>query len=164
MCGFNAHRQILPQSSNDVLQLERTHRSPDLTVRCALWSAIVIEDDGELNHRGFLSSNMDPTIIEGPPPRNIKCVFGNTSGILGALSTDGSLYVLQHDTAKGKRPEFRKHHFHEESFFRTQNQAIDHIAIADNGEVCIITSKSSVMKDQDVAEPSRQWRARCSVQ
>ena len=139
MCGFNAHHQLIQNSSGDVFQFKKILRSPHISIRCALWSSIVVESDGDLVHRGFRLSGMGPLTIEGPPTRSIKTIFGDTSGVLGALTTDGSLYLFRDNTAAGQSLELKKHHFSEESFIQSQNLAIDHIAIAENGEVCIIT-------------------------
>ena len=142
VCGFNAHHQLLPHSNPEICTFQKSYRSPRLRVRCALWSSAVIENDGVLMHRGFRMPGMDPIIIDGPPTRNIKAVFGDTSGVLGALTTDGSLYVYRDEAATNQGPELRKHHFDKESFIQTQHLAIDHLAITENGEVCIITSQS----------------------
>lgn len=99
-----------------------------------------MDDDGSLVHEGFRMSGLDPTFIEGPPPRNIRTIFGDTSGVLGALTTDGSLYVYHDEPAVTKGPRLKRYRFDEDSFIAKQNLAIDHLAIADNGEVCIITS------------------------
>ncbi|KAK4692076.1 hypothetical protein P7C71_g5058, partial [Lecanoromycetidae sp. Uapishka_2] len=144
ICGFNAHYQLpnKKQSHNqDILQFEKAYRSPHLNVRCSLWSSTVIEVDGTLTHHGFLPSSHSPIHIEGPPTRNIKAIFGDTSGILGALTTDGSLYRFC--LVQDKPPEFKKHHFSETSFIVRQNLALDHLAISDNGEVCICTNSAS---------------------
>lgn len=140
VCGFNAHHQLIRSSRDDFTQFQKACRSPYLQVRCALWSCTVVENDGSLIHNGFRLSGLDPMLIEGPPPRNIKVIFGDTSGVLGALTTDGSLYVYYDEPIVTKGPELKKYHFDEDSFISKQNLAIDHLAIADNGEVCIITS------------------------
>jgi len=142
MCGFNAHHQLIHGRNEDVMQYTRICRSPQLKVRCALWSSTLIEADRVLMHRGFRLQGSDPIIIEGPPARHLKSIFGDTSGVLGALTTDDSLYVHQDKPGATQSLELKRHHFDEDSFIQTQNLAIDYIAIADNGEVCIITSKS----------------------
>jgi len=143
MCGFNAHNQLPSRKQHqiqDLFQFEKGYRSPQLEVRCALWSSVVIEVDGSFMHHGFRPSSQSPVLIEGPPTRNIKAIFGDTSGVLGTLSTNGSLYKF--DSKPGKTPELKKHRFNEDSFIIRQNLAIDHLAISDNGEVCICTSTS----------------------
>lgn len=142
MCGFNAHHQLdhdQDHHNNDITQFRKVLRSPHLNVRCALWSSTVIQSDGTLLHQGYRPLGLSPMLIDGPPPRNIKSIFGDTSGVLGALAIDGSLY-LYHDGSQGRvGPEFRKHRFPEESFIVQQSLAIEHLAIADNGEVCTCT-------------------------
>lgn len=142
MCGFNTHHQLdhdLDHHNDEITKFTKVLRSPRLDVRCALWSSTVIQDDGTLLHQGYRPSGLAPVLIDGPPPRNIKSIFGDTSGVLGALATDGTLY-LYHDSSRG--PEFKKHRFPEGSFIVQQGMAIEHLAIADNGEVCICTSAS----------------------
>ena len=145
MCGFNAHHQLDDDRNNhsdEITQFRKVSRSPRLNVRCALWSSTVIQSDGIFVHQGYRPSALHPILIDGPPPRNITSIFGDTSGVLGALATDGSLH-LYHDGSQGKvGPEFKKHRFPEDGFIVRQSLAIEHLAIADNGVVCICTSKS----------------------
>ena len=96
--------------------------------------------DGSLLYHGFRSSGLGPVPLDGPPPRNIKTIFGDTSGVLGALTKDGSVYLLKDDIDNSKSLEFKKHHFSEDNFIYRQSLVIDHLALADNGEVCICTS------------------------
>ena len=143
MCGFNTHQQLHPDRDHhidDITQFRKVLRSPRLDVRCALWSSTVIQSDGTLLHQGFRPSGLYPTSIDGPPPRNIKSIFGDTSGVLGALATDGSLYLYHDDSRDNSGPEFKKHRFPRDSFIVQQSLAIEHLAMADNGEVCICTS------------------------
>ena len=140
MCGFNPHRQLSRETEENISKFQRVCRSPQFKVWCALWSANVIEDDTTLIHCGYCPPKLDETIIDGPPSRNLKAIFGDLGGVLGALSTDGSLYIFHNRSEGGHSPVFKKHRFDEESFIARQNLAIDHIAIADNGEVAVITS------------------------
>lgn len=143
MCGFNAHHQIHHDQEhhiNEITHYRKVVRSPHLDVPCTLWSATVIQSDGTLLHQGYHPAGLYPTPIDGPPPRNLKSIFGDTSGVLGALAKDGSLY-LYHDGSRGSvSPEFKKHRFPKCSFIFQQSLAIEHLAIADNGEVCVCTS------------------------
>ncbi|KAL2050015.1 hypothetical protein ABVK25_009742 [Lepraria finkii] len=146
MCGFNTHQQLFDQDrhhNDDVAGFEMVYRSPGIDVRCALWSSTVIDIDGILVHRGFRPSGSGPVVIEGPRPRNIKTIFGDTSGVLGALSRNGSVYLFMDNLYGSKDPGFQKHHFSEDSFIVRQNLSIEHLAIADNGEVCICTNMAS---------------------
>ena len=142
MCGFNAHHQLACDSNGDIPRLVKCCRSPNLKVRCALWSSTVIEDDRILMHHGFRITGLDPISIEGPPTRNVKTIFGDTGGVLGALTMDGRLLVYHDNGDAGQGPELKKHYFDEDSFIETQNLAIEHLAITDNGEVCVVTSRS----------------------
>lgn len=146
MCGFNTHHQLVHDENNhcdEITQFRKVLRSPRLNVRCALWSSTVIESDGTLIHRGYRPSGLDPTLIDGPPTRNITSIFGDTSGVLGALASDGNLYLYNDTSSQGKvSPELKRHRFPEDSFIVRQSLAIEHLAIADNGMVCICTSAS----------------------
>ena len=140
VCGFNAHNQLLLDSDHEILQFTKILRAPQLAVQCMLWSSTVIENDGDLFHRGFRPVGIGSVALEGPPSRNIKTFFGDTSGVLGALAKDGGLYVMQNDPDTDHDLKLKRHHFKEQSFIHSQHLAIDHLAIADNGEVCVITS------------------------
>ena len=145
MCGFNAHYQLVDheyQNNENILKFEKVYESPYIRVRCALWSCTIVEDDGSLVHRGFRTSGLDPVSVDGAPPRNIKTLFGDASGILGALMKGGSIYLFTDDTDESNGWRLRKHRFDADKFLSQQNLIIDHIAIADNGEVCICTSMS----------------------
>ena len=145
VCGFNTHHQLdhdPDHHSDEITKFKKVLRSPQLDVRCALWSSTVIQNDGTLLHQGYRPSGLSPILIDGPPPRNIKSIFGDTSGVLGALATDGSLHLYHDGSHGGGGPEFKKHRFPKGSFVVQQGLAIEHIAIADNGEVCICTSAS----------------------
>lgn len=148
MCGFNAHHQLHHDQADhddEITQFKKVSKSPHLNVRCALWSSTVIQSDGNLLHQGYRPSGTHPTLIDGPPPRNIKSVFGDTGGVLGALATDGTLYIYHDGSTGSGGPEFKKHRFPEDSFIVRQSLAIEHLAIAENGVVCICTSASSPM-------------------
>ena len=145
MCGFNTHHQLYDEQNNhndEITQFRKVLRSTSLTVRCALWSSTVVENDGTLLHQGYRPSGLSPTLIDGPTPEYIKTVFGDTSGVLGALAIDGSLYLYQ-DGSPGKvGTKFQKLRFPEDSFIIQQNLAIEHLAIAENDVVCICSSQS----------------------
>ena len=107
---------------------------------------------------------MDPIIIDGPRTRNIKTVFGDEGCVLGALTTDGSLYVCCDEPTSNSGPELRKHHFDKESLIQTQQLAIDHLAITESGEVCIITSQSHLYHRGPLTElASRQYGSNWSL-
>ena len=149
MCGFNAHCQLVDQgyqTNENILEFKKVYQSPYIRVRCALWSSTVVEDDGSLIHRGFRVSGLDPVSIDGAPPRTIKTLFGDASGILGALTKGGSIHLFADDVDQSNGWRLRKHRFDADNFLYRQNFIIDHIAIADNGEVCICTSRSLLSK------------------
>lgn len=139
LCGFNAHHQLdhdQDHHNDEITLFKKVMKSPRLNVRCALWSSTVIQRDGTLLHKGYRPSELCPTLIDGPPPINIKTIFGDASGVLGALTTDGSLCLYHHGSGSKVGPKFKKHRFPEDSLIVQQSLAIEHLAIADNGEVC----------------------------
>lgn len=145
MCGFNAHHQLDHDQSNhngEITQFRKVLSSPSLAVRCALWSSTVIDHDGTLRHQGYRPSGLSPTMIDDPPSNNIKSIFGDTSGVLGALAIDGSLYLYQDSSQSKVGPGFNQHQFPENSSIVQRNSVIEHLAIADNDVVCICTSAS----------------------
>ena len=145
MCGFNAHYQLMDQeyqNDENILKFKKVYQSPYIRVRCALWSCTILEVDGSLIHRGFRTSGLDPVSIGGAPPRNIKTLFGDASGVLGALTKAGSIHLFTDAIDGSNTWRLRKHRFDEDNFLSRQNLIIDHIAIADNGEVCVCTSMS----------------------
>ncbi|KAF6237785.1 hypothetical protein HO173_003986 [Letharia columbiana] len=157
MCGFNTHHQLdhnQDHHKDEITQFWKVLRSPQINVSCALWSSTVIQSDGTLLHQGYRPSGLYPTLIDGPPPRNIKTIFGDTSGVLGALTTDGCLFLYHDDCGSRVGPEFKKHRFPEDSFIVQQSLAIEHLAIADNGEVCICTNSASRKRHSGGNTPS----------
>ena len=149
MSGFNAHYQLVDQkyqNNENILKFEKVCQSPYIRVRCALWSCTVVEDDRLLTHCGFRKSGLNPVSIDGTPPRNIKTFFGDASGILGALTKGGNIHVVTDDIDESNGWRLRKHRFDANSFLSRQKLVIDHIAIADNGEVCICTSMSHILE------------------
>ena len=143
MCGFNAHHQLVgPEhhSDEDILKFRRICQSPYLKVRCALWSCTIVENDGVLIHRGFRTSGLSSISIDGPPPRNIKTFFGDVSGMIGALTKDGSVLLFSDDPGQLNDSRLRKYRFDENSFLFQQNLIVEHLTIANNGEVCTCTS------------------------
>ena len=151
MCGFNAHHQLLNQESQNnenILRFQKACQSPYIKVHSALWSCTVVEDDGSLIHSGFRALGLDPVSVDGAPPRNIKAFFGDASGVLGALTKGGSIHLFTDDIDKSNGCRLRKHRFDADNFLSRQNLIIDHIAIADNGEVCICTSMSLFLEQR----------------
>ena len=157
MCGFNAHQQLVDQEyqHENILNFKKVYQSPYIRVRCVLWSCTVVEDDGSLVHRGFRASGLDPVSIDGAPPRNIKTLFGDVSGIIGALTKNGSIHLFADDIDQSDGWRLRKHRFDADNFLSRQNLIIDHIGIADNGEVCICTSWSHVSEQPTFANNRR---------
>ena len=138
--GFNSHGQLRPNPKNlspdDLLTFQKIAEGNTIRVHCALWSATVIEVDGRLLFRGFHESGMLDSSISGLAARQVKSVFGDTSGVLGALTQEGE--VWRFDSRAGSLV-FVKHEFPAECFLLRQSLRVDHLGIADNGQVCIST-------------------------
>ena len=144
--GFNSHGQLRPNSKtlspDDLLTFQKIAEGSTIRVRCALWSATVIEVDDRLLFRGFHQTGIIDSTISGLAVSNIKSVFGDTSGVLGALTNDGEIwrFVLRAGILM-----FVKHEFPSKCFLVQHGLCIDHFAIADNGQVCISTRWSTVL-------------------
>lgn len=105
--GFNAHGQLLPaHSPHDLLAFRRiASGTSTIRVRCATWSATVLEIDGVLELRGYLpgegrdeaderGGKSKVAVLRGLPADGIKTIVGDASGVLGALTTEGEIWVL----------------------------------------------------------------------
>lgn len=105
--GFNAHGQLLPSHSPpDLLAFRRiASGASTIRVRCATWSATVLEIDGVLELRGCLpgegrdevderGGKSKVAVLRGLPADEIKTIVGDGSGVLGALTTEGEIWVL----------------------------------------------------------------------
>lgn len=139
-CGFNAHGQLLPSSSGqnpeNLHTLQKIAEGDQIRVCCALWSATVLEIDGALIFRGYHRSQLQNCEIEGPPASDFTTIFGDTSGVLGAVTRDGGFWTL---CSQSSLPEFKKHV--QNTFLDSENLVLDHIAIAGNEQVCMAAHK-----------------------
>lgn len=130
--GFNAHGQLLPScSTHDLHSFQKIASGTTIRVRCATWSATVLEIDGVLELRGSQSHNDQAggcgkdkdlpadghernhnktvAVIRGLPADRIKTIVGDASGILCALTMEGELWLLDEmDQMEGKAPELTK--------------------------------------------------------
>lgn len=138
--GFNSHGQLRPNprklSPDDLLTFQKIAEGGTIRVLCALWSATVIEVDGRLLFRGFDESGMLDSFISGLAANQIKSVFGDTSGILGALTQEGEIWRF---VSRAGSLVFVRHEFSAGCFLVRRALCVDHLAIADNGQVCIST-------------------------
>ena len=137
-CGFNSHSQLSSSPKHDCLRrFTKIAEGKTIRIRCAVWCATVIEIDDTLLFQGFHESGVRQGLISGLPPSRIKSVFGDTSGILGALTVDGEIWKLVPAAATSFA--FIKYLFPPDSFVRAQHLFIDDLAMAGNDQVCIST-------------------------
>lgn len=114
--GFNAHGQLLPSCSpHDLQSFQKVAQGSRIRVRCATWSATVLEIDGVLELRGSQRRRSDQAgdtgegedvpgeernsrkkvaMIQGLSADRIQTIVGDASGILCALTTEGELWFL----------------------------------------------------------------------
>ena len=148
--GFNAHHQLGPRTGAvpshpgnlPSFRLVFSADSAPVKIRAALWSATVLEADGQLLHWGFdrFSKTTGPKAIdfgEGICLEGAKLVFGDLGGVLGALNAKGELFILQ---SQGARLVFRRHGWDEGAFLCAQKgRRIEFVAVAGSDEVCVST-------------------------
>lgn len=130
--GFNAHGQLLPSCSpHDLHSFQKIASGTTIRVRCATWSATVLEIDDVLELRGSQSHgdqaggcgkdedlpgggqernhNTTVAVIRGLPADRIKTIVGDASGVLCALTMEGELWLLDEmHQMQGKAPELTK--------------------------------------------------------
>ena len=135
-CGFNAHNQLsfepLNNRHEDIDRFVCIHTASHVNLLCALWSSTVLEVDGELVLRGLQHTAINEGVIRGIDARDVSMLYGDHTGVLGALTKDGSVWGLVADQDSLRMVPEQK-----------MQAPIQHIAIAGNGEVCICRHKSS---------------------
>ncbi|KAL8863245.1 MAG: hypothetical protein Q9178_000620 [Gyalolechia marmorata] len=150
--GFNLHGQLEPTVSEingslprftQIQKLGQVDSDRDIVIRCALWSATIINTGEVFVHYGI--SGTDPPQIhfdaliglDGRP--KLGMFFGDISGVKGFLDPNsGDLYILQDDGKNHAR--FVRHYFHPNDFLPRTGKKITGIAVAGNTWVCITTS------------------------
>lgn len=142
--GFNAQGQLSSTSCpKDLLRFQKIAEGNRIRIHCAVWNATVLEIDGIIHYRGFneLTGMITNDEISGLPASRIKTVIGsNTNGILGALTRDGEVWLL--NALESEHLVFVKHHFPSGGYWANENpETIAHIAIADNEQVSVCTRK-----------------------
>lgn len=140
--GFNAQGQLSSTiCPEDLLRFQKIAEGNHIQIHCAVWNATVLEIDGILHYRGFneFTGTIANAEISGLPTNRIKMVIGNnTNGILGALTTDGEVWLL---TALDSGCfVFLKHEFPSGGYWADENlETISHVAVADNEQVSVCT-------------------------
>lgn len=140
--GFNAQGQLSSTSCpKDLLSFQKIAEGNLIRIHCAVWNATVLEIDGIFHYRGFneFTGIRTDADISGLPASRIKTVIGNnTNGILGALTTDGEVWLLT--GLESGCLVFVKHEFPPGGYWADDNlETIALIAIADNEQVSVCT-------------------------
>lgn len=147
--GFNAQGQLSSTSCpNDLLSFQKIAEGNRIRIHCAVWNATVLEIDGILRYRGFneFTGIITNAEISGLPASRIKTVIGNnTNGILGALTTDGEVWLLT--SSESGCLVFVKHEFPSGGYCADENlETITHVAVADNERVSVCTRSYPSLK------------------
>ncbi|KAI9860804.1 MAG: hypothetical protein M1830_006217, partial [Pleopsidium flavum] len=97
-CGFNAHNQLsfntaAPEATpKDIHTLQKILGGTSIRLLFAGWSTTVVDVDGTLrSHSGSLK------LPAGSTASGIDSVFGDHTGVLGALTVDGELLLCKDD-------------------------------------------------------------------
>ena len=153
--GFNAHHQLLPSPSPNSTPASNlltfrpvlTTTNGPIKIRAALWSTTVIERQGQLWQHGHNGRDLAPVPILGMTADDTKCVFGDVSGVLGAVGKDGKLYVYRNGNGDGGKPRLSHWIWQEGTVLGKSDVQVQSVAIAESEEVCVCTS----------AEPGGEW-------
>lgn len=140
--GFNGHSQLLPAPSppTDLLTFQKIASGTTIRVLCAVFCATVLETDDLIRFRGFHDSGITDAVISGLPAREIRSVFGDTSGVLGALTMTGEFWRLgEREGGLG----FVREEVPLVEWLAREGVVIDRIAVADNDQVCLSTRSST---------------------
>lgn len=160
--GFNAQGQLSSTSCpKDLLRFRKIAEGNHIRILCAVWNATVLEIDGIIHYRGFneLTGMVIQDEISGLPASRIKTVIGNnTNGILGALTSDGEVWLLT--ALESERLIFVKHEFPSGGYWTDENsKTIAHVAVADNEQVSVCTRSYPSLK----LNFSYRWRTDSSI-
>ena len=138
-CGFNAHNQLSFESvdnhADDIFHFSCIYTANHASLLCALWSSTVLEVDGEMVLRGSQYTAVNGGLIRGLNSCDVSTLYGDHTGVLGALAKDGSVWILKPDQNSLQMVPLRHH--------QQAQASVQHIAIAGNGEVCVCKRTSS---------------------
>ncbi|KAL8964074.1 MAG: hypothetical protein Q9183_004724 [Haloplaca sp. 2 TL-2023] len=143
--GFNAHGQLNPLTKGEnIYGFQSIAASDDSTVKVcgAFWSATVLTSlqDGtiiHLGHSGDGHNEIQWSEVSKHWSTGIGGLrfFGDVSGVKGYIPPgDHDIYVLQQDGTFRHRSFLPKRHF-----ILPEVNPIQHIAIAGNEKVCVVT-------------------------
>lgn len=151
-CGFNAHNQLTfghtPEGTpKNIYRLQKILSGTSIRLLFTGWSTTVVEVDGTLrSNTGALK------LPAGCSASDINSVFGDHTGVLGALTTDGDLLVCKDDDGdelivaraeSGSNPD-------------DASLRIAHLTISGTGKICIspFPSTSSNSPSEQPLSPS----------
>ena len=135
MCGFNSHKQLLPDSANqDLLGFCQSFKGNDVRVLGSFWCSSILQIEDRILHLGCRpSGSCKPCHIVGLDASNIVSLFGDTSGALGAITTEGILYTVE-ESQEGER---------DLEFVRLEvASSVKHLAMQENGQVCVCSASA----------------------
>ena len=129
--GFNAHKQLRADTTDDVTQFFRSFVAEQVKLLGSFWSCSVIQVDGEIYHMGYRRLGLDTCVIRGLEPLDISSLFGDVSGLLGALTRGGRLFRAE-EFAEGLDGGLRL-------LECDVGYSVDHVVVLHTGEVCACT-------------------------
>ena len=137
-CGFNSHKQLLPKSANeDLLGFCQNFKGNYVRVLGSFWSSTVLQTEDRILHLGCRpSGSCKPCYILGLDASKIVSLFGDTSGALGAITTEGSLYGVEEGQEGERGLEFVK---------VEAASSVKHLAIQENGQVCVCSKSAPIL-------------------
>jgi len=146
-CGLNAHQQLCTNSENEsepsqnLYEFQKVEDCKTVRIFCALWCATILEIDDRLVFRGFHTSGLTNCSISGPGPgesHGIRSVFGDLSGVIGAIADDGLLLELGRTYPQADNLIFRRRRT---AWLHQRGNVVDHVSIARNGQIAVVTRK-----------------------
>ena len=149
-CGLNAHQQLSSYSINQdrssqiLYNIKKVATGADINIYCTLWCATIIEIDKQLVFRGYHLSGLTECLIVWPSSQRshgLNSVFGNLSGVVGALAIDGELLELVRNDERPDEMLFRRRSL---SWLQQDGNVIDRVSIAGNGVTAVVTHNHSL--------------------
>ena len=146
-CGLNAHQQLCTTSENqnnscqNLYDFQKVADCKNVRIFCALWCATILEIDDRLHFRGFHSSGLTSCTISGPRSgqgHGIRSVFGDLSGVIGAIADDGLLLELGRTDPPADELIFTRR---PTAWLHQRGHLVDHVSIARNGEIAVVARK-----------------------
>lgn len=94
VAGFNPHGQLSSHSKKEILSpFEHSWEHGGFRLVCSFWSVTVFEKNDRFHLFGYVSEETwRPTVISKLPVSKTAKIFGDISGVRGALDKDGYLY------------------------------------------------------------------------